>query len=364
MSAHDSPRIPPALPGDPDAAPGPEPLRPGEPPRHALPRRRRRRFLFWSAVLVLPLLLTPPLAVLALRWLPPATSAFMLQSPAQPVYYQWVPAERIAEPLRRAVVAAEDQKFWTHWGFDLVAIAEAMEHNEKNRRKRGASTITQQTAKNLFLWPSRSYLRKGLEASFTVLLELLLPKARILEVYLNIAEFGPGIYGAEAAARKFFGKSARSLSAAEAAQLAAVLPNPRKWRADQPGPYVQSRTDWILGQMGEPPRYAAIPESEPEEELPGEAPDDGASVTTDPYAPAPLTPPPDGEARSEADAPPGEAAPQPVPEPEIPEAGTVETTPMQDATPPDDADGTDGTDGTDRTNSTGDAPSSDPATGP
>src|SRR6185503_14738792 len=114
--------------------------------------------------------------------------------------------------LRDGAVAAEDQKFFTHWGFDFMAIAEALEHNEKSKRKRGASTISQQVAKNLFLWPSRSYLRKGLEVSFTVLIELCWSKERILEVYLNIAEFGPGVFGVEAAAQKFFGKASAQLA--------------------------------------------------------------------------------------------------------------------------------------------------------
>jgi monofunctional glycosyltransferase len=228
----------------------------------AAPPPRRRRFGTWLLLALLALVLAPPATVLALRWLPPPTSAFMLQSPVRPVRYDWVPAPQIPEALRRAAIAAEDPKFWTHAGFDFEAIEKAMAHNQRSTRVRGASTISQQVAKNLFLWPSRSYLRKGLEVSFTVLLELLWPKARILEVYLNIAEFGPGIYGAEAAAQAFFRKPARALTAAESAQLVAVLPNPRKWRAASPGPYVQSRVDWILGQLGEPPRFASIPQAE------------------------------------------------------------------------------------------------------
>lgn len=260
---------PPAIADDPPEPPAPEPA--------AALRRRPWRF---GLLLVLALLILAPLAVvLALRWVPPPTSAFMLQSATQPVQYRWVPAARMPEALRRAVIAAEDQKFRTHWGFDLVAIAEALEHNEKSRRVRGASTITQQTAKNLFLWPSRSYLRKGLEAGLTLLLELAWPKERILEVYLNIAEFGPGIYGAEAAARAFFGKPAERLSAGEAALLAAVLPNPRRYQADRPGPYVQRRTDWILGAMGEAPRFAAAPEVEPLDDA--TAPESTADVPAD-----------------------------------------------------------------------------------
>ena len=231
------------------------------------PRRRRRR---WPRVLpfFLALLLAPPAAVVALRWLPPPASAFMLQSPVKPVDYVWVPAAHHPKALRDAVIAAEDQKFFTHHGFDFEAIEKALAHNQKSKRKRGASTITQQVAKNLFLWPSRSYLRKALEGTFTVLLELAWPKERILEVYLNIAEFGPGVYGVEAAARKFFDRSAQELSPAQSARLAAVLPNPRKWRADQPGPYVQARADWILAQIGYGP--VELPEPEPTEPIPAE----------------------------------------------------------------------------------------------
>ena len=184
--------------------------------------------------------------------------------------YQWVPASRIPETLRQGAIAAEDQKFHTHWGFDFMAIAEALEHNEKSTRKRGASTITQQVAKNLFLWPSRSWLRKGLEVTFTLLLELELPKARILEIYLNVAEFGPGVYGVQAAAREFFGKDAEALTPLETSRLIAVLPNPRKWSAERPGPYVQTRVDWIMVQIGHGPPAPAVPEGM--EALPGEIP--------------------------------------------------------------------------------------------
>lgn len=206
---------------------------------------------FWRTLLWLFLLsLVPPGIVVALRWLPPPTTAYMLQSPTKPVQYQWVPATQIAEHARRAVVAAEDQKFREHQGFDLEAIQKALEHNQRSKKVRGGSTISQQTAKNLFLWPGGGYFRKGIEATFTVLLEYLWGKDRILEVYLNIAEFGPGIYGVEAAARNFFGKNAAQLTPAEAARLAAVLPSPRRWSAKKPGPYVQKRQNWILGQMG------------------------------------------------------------------------------------------------------------------
>ena len=264
----------------------PEPLRapqvfsdyaPPEPPR------RRFRWGLWAFVFFLVLFLTPPAVVLALRWLPPPTSAFMLLSETRPVDYVWVPAARHPQTLRDAVIAAEDQKFYTHHGFDYEAIALALEHNQKSKRKRGASTITQQVAKNLFMWPSRSYLRKGLEASFTILIELCWPKERILETYLNVAEFGPGTYGVEAAARKFFDKAAQELTPTESARLAAVLPNPRKWSARSPGPYVQARVDWILARIGYAPRPLPEPEPEPALEPGIEAPLPGAPPATVPF---------------------------------------------------------------------------------
>ena len=220
------------------------------------------RLFLWFCALVLALTVLP---VALLRVLPPPTTAFMLQSPVKPVHYQWVPKEKISDNMRRAVVASEDQKFWTHQGFDLEAIEKARIHNEKSRRKRGASTISQQTAKNLFLWSGGGYFRKGIEAGYTVLIEALWTKQRILEVYLNIAEFGPGIYGVEAASQAYFHKPAAKLSAGEAAKLAAVLPSPRRWKVLQPGPYVAARGAWILRQMG---HRGAVPSTEPEPEIP------------------------------------------------------------------------------------------------
>jgi monofunctional biosynthetic peptidoglycan transglycosylase len=313
---------------------------PAEPPR-------RRRFRPWRWLLFLFLLafLTPPGVVLTLRWLPPPTSAFMLRSPTQPVDYVWVPAAQHPQTLRDAVIAAEDQKFYTHFGFDLAAIEAALEHNQKSSRKRGASTITQQVAKNLFMWQGQTYLRKGIEATFTILIELCWPKDRILEVYLNIAEFGPGTYGVEAAARKFFDKSAQELTPTESARLAAVLPSPRKWSARRPGPYVQTRIDWILAKIGYGPRPLPEPGLEPGlleelppevpatiEELPGEMPEaepgfdapvEGEPAPEDPAAPAGGTTDAaaDAPAEAPAEAPPETAAPpadQPPAETEAP----------------------------------------------
>jgi monofunctional biosynthetic peptidoglycan transglycosylase len=291
---------------------------------------RVRRALLWMLLALFVLALMPPAIVLALRWWAPPTTSFMLRSEVQPVAYHWVPRQRIPESLRRAVVAAEDQKFWTHWGFDFIAIAEALEHNETSKRTRGASTITQQTAKNLFLWPGRSWLRKGLEVSFTLLLEGLWPKERILEVYLNIAEFGPGIYGVEAAAQRLFKKPADKLTPVETAHLAAVLPNPRKWHADRPGPYVQSRVDWILVHTGQRPRFSAFPEPEPEapavsgEEMPdaGAAPAPEMPDTTEAMPVAP-----------ESEQPADDDTPEAVPPEEAP---TTEEAPSAESQPPPD----------------------------
>ncbi|MFC6673657.1 monofunctional biosynthetic peptidoglycan transglycosylase [Marinobacterium aestuariivivens] len=157
--------------------------------------------------------------------------------------------DRISPSMQLAVIAAEDQRFPEHNGFDFKAIQRALDHNFDGGRLRGASTLTQQTAKNLFLWSGRSWVRKGLEAWFALLLELLWDKGRILEVYLNIVEFGPGIYGVEAAGRYYFGVPARQLGPWQSARLAAVLPNPYRYRAQPPSPYVERRSRWIAQQM-------------------------------------------------------------------------------------------------------------------
>jgi monofunctional biosynthetic peptidoglycan transglycosylase len=197
-------------------------------------------------------------AILALRWLPPPTSAFMLRAefaawregkPDFTLRQQWVGLSALPPAAGLAVVAAEDQSFVRHHGFNFQAMAQAFKRNRNSTRIRGGSTLTQQTAKNLFLSPHRTLLRKALEAGVTVLLELLWPKTRILEVYLNIAQFGDGIYGVDAASRAFFGKPASRLEPREAALLAAVLPNPLRLRVDKPSAYVLKRRDWILRQM-------------------------------------------------------------------------------------------------------------------
>lgn len=194
------------------------------------------------------------LIVLALRWLDPPTSAFMLRERwltdlDRPVRHEWRDWKDISAHAKLAVIAGEDQTFPDHHGFDLKSINDALEDRERGRRVRGASTISQQVAKNLFLWPGKSWARKGLEAYFTVLIETLWPKQRILEVHLNVAEFGKGVFGVGAASEMFFRKSAAKLNAPEAALLAAVLPNPKRLRVNAPSRYVRSRQQWILGQM-------------------------------------------------------------------------------------------------------------------
>jgi monofunctional biosynthetic peptidoglycan transglycosylase len=214
-------------------------------------RRQLRRWSLWTLAALLAVSLLP---VIVLRWLPPPTSAVMVQrtlTEDREQDYRWVPLRDIAPAMAVAVVAAEDQKFPVHWGFDLDSIREAASHNARGGRLRGASTLTQQVARNLFLWQGRSYLRKGLEAWMSLLLELFWPKARILEVYLNIAELGDRTFGVQAAAGRFFGKPASALSREEAALLAAVLPSPRRFRAGNPSAYVLERRDWILQQMAQ-----------------------------------------------------------------------------------------------------------------
>ena len=224
--------------------------------RAGLPRRIARGLLrlgLGAAALTL-------LLVLALRWINPPTSAFMLGTRlaalasgerSYQTRYQWVDLEQISPQAALAVIAAEDQQFPFHAGFDFKSIREAVRHNASRRRVRGASTISQQVAKNLFLWSGGGYFRKGLEAGFTLLIEWCWPKERILEIYLNIAEFGRGIYGVQAAAQHFFHKDARRLNRADSALLAAVLPNPRRFRVEAPSQFVVTRRDWIAGQMAE-----------------------------------------------------------------------------------------------------------------
>jgi monofunctional biosynthetic peptidoglycan transglycosylase len=168
------------------------------------------------------------------------------------INYKWVPIENISKSMQKAVIASEDAKFYEHNGFDFDAIEKARIYNQKHKKKKGASTISQQTAKNVFLWPARSYLRKGLEAYFTILIEIFWSKARILEVYLNVIELGPQTYGVEAAGEKFFFKKAKALSPSEAALMTAVLPNPIKFKIKHPTSYILRRQNAILNRISRP----------------------------------------------------------------------------------------------------------------
>lgn len=220
-------------------------------------KKRGLRLTRWLGITVLSLFLLSALPVVVGVWVDPPTSAFMEHARAAlssgsgraTLDYQWVDYEQIAPAMRLAAVASEDQKFPGHFGFDWSSIRDAVEQNRTARRPRGASTITQQVAKNLLLWPSRTYLRKGLEAYFSVLIEIIWSKQRILEVYLNIAQFDSRVFGVEAASRKFFNKPARALARAEAALLAAVLPAPSVYRVEAPSAHVRKRQNWILDQM-------------------------------------------------------------------------------------------------------------------
>jgi monofunctional biosynthetic peptidoglycan transglycosylase len=217
-----------------------------------------RRLGRWTLSLAVICLAASVFCVLLLRWIDPPFTAYMAEAQmlawakrdsSYVSRHRWVDLNQISPNLPLAVIAAEDQKFPEHWGFDVEAIEKAYELNQHSHRVRGASTISQQVAKNLFLWSGRSYFRKGLEAYFTLLIEACWPKRRILEIYLNAAEFGHGTYGAEAAAQRFFHVSAARLTRSDAALLAAVLPNPKLFSAAMPSAYMQRRRDEILVQM-------------------------------------------------------------------------------------------------------------------
>lgn len=193
--------------------------------------------------------------VLAYLVVPPPATMFMVEDRAEALLrhrkgyrfrYEWVSYRNISDYVKVAVIAAEDQKFSEHFGFDFESVADAIEDHERGEKLRGASTISQQVAKNLFLWPGRNFMRKGLEAYYTVLIEALWPKRRILEVYLNTAQFGDGVFGVKAASKEFFGKSPSELTRYEAALLAGVLPSPRRLHADRPSNYLERRTYNIL----------------------------------------------------------------------------------------------------------------------
>jgi monofunctional biosynthetic peptidoglycan transglycosylase len=208
-----------------------------------------RVFLWLFGLLVV----FPVCWVLLYRFVPPPMTSLMAIRlfEHRGMDYRWRPMSQISPTLAQAAIASEDAHFCSHHGFDLTAMEKAMAHNDRRPgRIRGGSTISQQTAKNVFLWPDRTYVRKGLEAYFTVLIEALWGKKRIMEVYLNVVEMGPGLYGAEAASQVDFGHPARKMSTSEAARLVTILPNPLKYNAVEPGKYVQRRAGRVAGQVG------------------------------------------------------------------------------------------------------------------
>lgn len=207
--------------------------------------RRLLRNLLLALFLVL--VAGPVVAVILYRFIPPPVTPLMVIRAVEGrgLDHRWRSMDKISPTLVRALIAAEDAKFCEHRGFDFEALQKAYENNESGRKIRGGSTISQQTAKNVFLWPGRSYVRKGLEAWFTVLIETFWGKRRIMEVYMNSIEYGSGIYGAEAAAQRYFGVSAAKLTQAQSARLAAILPSPLKWKVIKPGKYVAKRTKKI-----------------------------------------------------------------------------------------------------------------------
>jgi monofunctional biosynthetic peptidoglycan transglycosylase len=209
---------------------------------------RKRGFLGWTWFVMWRLLLSLALLLLVFRFVAPPTTSFMLQSP-YPVTQHWISIDELPSQIPLAMVASEDQLFPEHFGVDFAAISKALNQYDDGEGLRGASTISQQTAKNLLLWPGQSFVRKGLEAMLAVSLEAIWGKRRILEVYVNVAEFGKGIYGVEAASQHYFNKSARYLTRNEAARLAVLLPSPRNRDPRNLSPYLRQRVVWVEQQM-------------------------------------------------------------------------------------------------------------------
>lgn len=212
-----------------------------------------KRFFIFLFKFIVSLFLLSILIVVIYGWIPVPFTPLMayraIEFPEEELQHDWVPISQISPNLQIAVIASEDQNFVNHNGFDIKAIEKAMENNKKGKRIRGASSISQQTAKNVFLLPHRSWLRKGLEVYFTFMIEVFWSKQRIMEVYLNSIEMGKSIYGAEAAAQAWFNKPAANLTAYEAAAIAAILPNPRQYRAHPPSNFITQRKNWIVRQM-------------------------------------------------------------------------------------------------------------------
>ncbi|MFN3848275.1 MAG: monofunctional biosynthetic peptidoglycan transglycosylase [Spirosomataceae bacterium] len=215
------------------------------------------RIKYWLLKITIYFFIISISLVIIYKWVPiPVTSTMIARKMEaiadgkdSEIHYDWVSYDEMSKEAGLAVVAAEDQLFPTHWGFDFEAMGNAFSRNLKGKKIRGASTISQQVAKNVFLWQSRNYVRKALEVYFTFLIELIWGKERILEVYLNVAEMGNMTFGVEEASKRYYGKSAKNLARTEAARIAAVLPSPRKWSIAKPGPYVNRRTLQITRQM-------------------------------------------------------------------------------------------------------------------
>ncbi len=207
-------------------------------------------WIFWGFVLVSMILVASLMVINPPIWAWKLNRQFFPpENFPQQVQYRWVSWPKISNNMKLAVISAEDQLFLKHSGFDIDSILNALDANTHGKRLRGASTISQQTAKNLFLWSGKSYFRKGIEAWLTALMEVMLSKQRILELYLNLVEFGPGVFGVEAASQKYYKKSAQNLSARQAALLASVLPNPYRFHVNKPSKYTRQRTQWIQKQM-------------------------------------------------------------------------------------------------------------------
>lgn len=242
-----------------------------------------KKTLKYIGVAILGFLLLLVFTILLMRWVNPPFTSFTLRADwdqlereSYNLRTEWIHREEIPEHMIWAVVASEDQLFFEHFGFDLESIREAWEERQEGERIRGASTISQQVAKNLFLSPTQSFIRKGIEAGITVLIELFWPKERIIEVYLNIAEFGPGIFGIGKASEVYFNRSASELTPEMAARFAAVLPNPKRMRVHPPSPYTLERSRWILRQMNQltgKTFYTFETDREPPDEEPQMPPD-------------------------------------------------------------------------------------------
>ncbi|MBE0649802.1 MAG: monofunctional biosynthetic peptidoglycan transglycosylase [Bacteroidales bacterium] len=220
-------------------------------------KQRLFRIFKWTLKVTMIFFVSTVLLVFAMRWINPVTSSIIVQRQISGLFkgefelikYHWVSYDDVSKFMPIAIVAAEDQNFPKHFGFDFKQIEKALKENQRGRRVRGASTITQQVAKNLFLWEGKSFLRKGIEAYFTLLIELLWDKQRILEVHMNIAEMGDKIFGVGTASVAYFKKPAANLNIRQAALLAAILPNPKKYSAIKPSGYVRGRQSWIVRQI-------------------------------------------------------------------------------------------------------------------